>query len=154
MPDHFCTQPPRVGSFRTVGIISGVMLVGVLLLSGSMQWWDLDMAFSRVWWHPPHMWFGDKSTVCWFLYHFGPWPGILLACGALVACLIAMARPSQRRLALPALYFVLAFLLGPGLVVNGVFKHSWSRARPNDLAEFGKKLPYEMVLTHVDGSTG
>jgi membrane-associated PAP2 superfamily phosphatase len=59
-----------------------------------------------------------------------------------------------RHLTLAALYIVLAFLLGPGLLVNGMLKHSWSRARPKDLAEFGKKEPYEMVLTRVDGSIG
>jgi membrane-associated PAP2 superfamily phosphatase len=35
-----------------------------------------------------------------------------------------------------------------------MLKHSWSRARPKDLVEFGKKEPYEMVLTNVDGSLG
>jgi membrane-associated PAP2 superfamily phosphatase len=87
------------------------------------------------------------------LYTFGPWPGVLLALGALLV-LLGTVFGWKRQLALPALYLVMAFLLGPGLVVNGMFKHSWNRARPNDLAEFGKKLPYEMVLTQVDGSKG
>jgi lipid A 4'-phosphatase len=154
MRDPFFAPPAHITRFRTVGIIAAGILVGVLLLSEAMRWWDVDKAFSRIWWHTPHIWFGDKSVVCWFLYTLGPWPGILLACGALLVLLMAMTRQSQRRLALPALYLVMAFLLGPGLVVNGVFKHSWARARPKDLAEYGRTLPYEMVLTHVDGSKG
>jgi lipid A 4'-phosphatase len=154
MRDHDCTQPPSLGIFRAGGIITAALLVSVLLLSEAMRWWDMDTAFSKFWWHSPRAWFGDKSVVCWFLYHFGPWPGILLACGSFLVFLMAMTREACRKLAPPALYLVLAFLLGPGLVVNGVFKHTWARARPKDLTEFGGKLPYEPVLTHVDGSKG
>jgi membrane-associated PAP2 superfamily phosphatase len=135
-------------------VVSIGMLLFVALLSEGMHWWDADVAFSRIWWHPPHKWFGDRSVVCWFLNEFGAWPGVLLAIGALVVFLVALLRKSQRRLAAPALYLVAAFLLGPGLVVNGMLKHTWERARPRALTEFRGKLPYEMVLTHVDGSTG
>jgi lipid A 4'-phosphatase len=33
-------------------------------------------------------------------------------------------------------YLLLALILGPGLVVNGIFKDHWGRARPNTVTEF------------------
>ena len=152
---HVAFPPsPRSSSIRALGIFAAGLLTCVWLVSSAMRQWDIDLAFSHVWWHAPHNWFGDRSAVCWFLYEFGPLPGVLLASGALVTLVVALFRRRLRRLALPALYIVMAFLLGPGLVVNGVLKHSWSRARPKELAEFGRKLPYELVFTHVEGSKG
>ncbi|SDD74492.1 phosphatase PAP2 family protein [Rhodospira trueperi] len=34
-------------------------------------------------------------------------------------------------------FLVLSLALGPGLIVNGVLKEFWGRARPNDIAAFG-----------------
>ena len=34
-------------------------------------------------------------------------------------------------------FVTLLFLLGPGLLVNGLLKEFWGRARPGDIAEFG-----------------
>ena len=65
-------------SARVLGLITAGLLIGVLLLSGGSHWWDVDLAFSRVWWHSPHEWFGDRSGVCWFLNEYGAWPGVLL----------------------------------------------------------------------------
>lgn len=35
------------------------------------------------------------------------------------------------------IYMLLLLIVGPGLVVNGLFKEHWGRARPRDVAEFG-----------------
>jgi len=40
----------------------------------------------------------------------------------------------QRRV---TLYLLLVMLIGPGLLVNGVFKDHWGRARPSQVTEFG-----------------
>lgn len=131
-----------------------ILLVLAGLLSFGVRLWDVDLALARLWWHGPRVWFGDRSWLCRLLNEYGPLPGVLFAVGALVTLVAAALSRKMRHLALPALYIVLAFLLGPGLLVNGVLKHSWSRARPKDLAEFGRKQPYEKVFTHVEGSRG
>lgn len=41
-----------------------------------------------------------------------------------------------------SLYVVLTLTVGPGVVVNGVFKDNWGRARPSQIAEFGGTATY------------
>jgi hypothetical protein len=42
-----------------------------------------------------------------------------------------------RRIRLVAVFITAAAVLGPGLIVNGVFKDNWGRPRPNQIAELG-----------------
>ncbi|MFN4262490.1 MAG: phosphatase PAP2 family protein [Thioalkalivibrionaceae bacterium] len=86
------------------------------------------------------------------LYTYGPWPGIVIASVALImraawllndlsdrrASLDSAARCSRRRLT----YLVLAFLIGPGLIVNAAFKDHFGRARPAQTIEFGGHARY------------
>ena len=59
---------------------------------------------------------------------------VLFALGILLAFLIALGR----RRPLKALgYAVTVILLGPLLLVNGILKTYWGRARPQDVLEFG-----------------
>lgn len=153
--ESFTSSRSRKKSRISILLLFSVgLLAFTWLFSLSMRWFDSDMAFSRLWWHGPRAWFGDKSATCWLLNEFGPVPGVLLAGIALVVLLVSRFRVSMRHLSLPALYLVLSFLIGPGLLVNGVLKHSWSRARPKELKEFGRKSVYEPVLTHVEASQG
>lgn len=55
------------------------------------------------------------------------------------------SRASNRTL----IYLLLALGLGPGLVVNGIFKDHWGRARPREVVEFGgdKQFTAAFVLS-------
>ena len=68
-----------------------------------------------------------------------------LALAAIWLALGARARVSPRALAYPGLLA----LLGPGLLVNGLLKEYWGRARPADVAAFGGEAaftpPFEMA---------
>ena len=48
----------------------------------------------------------------------------------------------KHRLQLHALFLLLALVLGPGLVVNQVFKENWGRARPREVVDFGGAHQY------------
>ncbi|WP_299443699.1 phosphatase PAP2 family protein [uncultured Rhodospira sp.] len=55
--------------------------------------------------------------------------------------------PTGRQLA----FLVLSLALGPGLIVNGLFKEFWGRARPNDITLFGGEAdftPAWMIADH------
>lgn len=44
------------------------------------------------------------------------------------------------------IYMLLLLVLGPGLLVNSVFKEHWGRARPKDVAEFGGERQFRPAL--------
>lgn len=48
------------------------------------------------------------------------------------------------------LFLALSFAIGPGLVVNGVLKEYWGRARPNDVAAFGGPAQFSPALVPAD----
>lgn len=43
-------------------------------------------------------------------------------------------------------FLLLAFVLGPGIMANMVFKDNWGRARPNQVIEFGGTKPFTPPL--------
>jgi len=69
---------------------------------------------------------------------------VVLAAAALVAW------KRQRR---AALYLLLALALGPGLVVNTVFKDHWGRARPAQIVEFGGTQKFTPAFVPADQCT-
>jgi lipid A 4'-phosphatase len=71
---------------------------------------------------------------------------------ALVAVLTGLASvlPQFRRQARASWFFVLSFLVGPGLIVNLVLKANVGRARPRDVEEFGGDRMFTPILQVVD----
>jgi membrane-associated PAP2 superfamily phosphatase len=72
------------------------------------------------------------------VYRYGIFVGVLLAAAALVAFTLSYWFP-RRLLAWrrPALFLVLVAALGPGLLVNVVFKDHYGRPRPREVQELG-----------------
>lgn len=68
-------------------------------------------------------------------------------------CLLALSvaglvlRPVRAAICLGPLVFM---ILGPGLLVNGLLKAHWGRARPADVAEFGGLAQFTPPLTITD----
>jgi len=80
-----------------------------------------------------------------------PLAGILIL--ALLAALVynlvrrrAVGRFNTRTV----LYLLTVFALGPGLVVNVVFKSEWGRARPRDIVEFGGERTFTPAFVISD----
>ncbi len=144
----------RRARFGALGVFTLAVLGLALVASLGMRHWDADLAVSRAWWQSGRHWFGNRSVVCGFLNDLGPYPAVVLAAGAAVLGVAALLWSRWRHLGAPALYLVLAFLLGPGLLVNGIMKHTWDRARPKDVIPFGGRQHYETVLTHEPASQG
>jgi lipid A 4'-phosphatase len=68
---------------------------------------------------------------------------------AFMAWLIATLRKRLQHWRLPLAFFVVAGILGPGAVVNLVFKDHWQRARPYQVEDFGgtQKFTRAAVMT-------
>ncbi|MYZ49229.1 phosphatase PAP2 family protein [Propylenella binzhouense] len=61
--------------------------------------------------------------------------------------LVKLAFPESRLLVRPrtTLFVLLTYAIGPGLIVNALFKEHWGRARPRDIVEFGGTLEFTRV---------
>jgi len=67
-----------------------------------------------------------------------------------IVVLAAAALAAWKRRRRAALYLLLALALGPGLVVNTVFKDHWGRARPTQIVEFGGTQKFTPVFVPAD----
>jgi lipid A 4'-phosphatase len=68
------------------------------------------------------------------------WTASDVAAGLAVAGLLASVVMQRSILRLPRrvwVFLALLFAMGPGVVVNGLLKRFWGRARPGDVTEFG-----------------
>jgi membrane-associated PAP2 superfamily phosphatase len=76
------------------------------------------------------------------LNELGVYPALILGgCGLLVV-LISLFWSKLRAYRDAGLFFVLMLVLGPGLLINGIFKPFWGRPRPNDTIPFHGQQPF------------
>ena len=114
----------------------------------------LDLAIERHFYLSGAGW-GEGDLNPWhFLYRFGVFPAYLLTGGA-VALLVAgffwtRAYPFRKS----ALFLVLLMALGPGLLVNTVFKDHWGRPRPRQMQAFGGDRQFHEVWERGEGGAG
>lgn len=113
----------------------------------------LDLALERRFYSDGVGWaLGDLNP--WrFLYHFGVWPAYLMSAAALALLVAgffwAKVYPFRRT----ALFLVLLMALGPGLLVNAVFKDHWGRPRPRQMQLFGGDRPFHQPWERgIDGA--
>jgi lipid A 4'-phosphatase len=76
------------------------------------------------------------------LYRLDRIPSISLGIVGLAAFLISFARSEYYRWRRAGAFLVLLLILGPGLLVNTVFKEHWGRPRPREIVEFGGKKQF------------
>ena len=116
---------------------------------------SLDMAASAA--------FHDGRGFAWALdptldlvRDLGRWLTILVCGLAVGSLLFAVFRAWPRWVFRPhqALYLLAVYVVGPGLVVNGIFKSLFGRARPREIVEFGGGLDFTPVWVVSDACVG
>lgn len=79
---------------------------------------------------------GDREP--WhFLYLLDRGPAIAIGITGLVAALMGCMYTQRRSWIRPGLFLVILLVLGPGVVVNTIFKDYWGRPRPREIVQFG-----------------
>ncbi len=124
-----------------IGIPATLLLIGTLIFRLT----DLDLALQKPFFVENDGWVSQDIGLWKFLYDYGPTPAIAIAVTLLfifIASFWARRIAAYRKV---ALYGVLVMLLGPGLVVNGIFKDLWGRPRPRNVQEFGGDQTYLKV---------
>jgi membrane-associated PAP2 superfamily phosphatase len=92
-----------------------------------------------------HAWWGADSAVLRFIYKAGPSPALLLGVGGLVVGILSLLWQPWRPWREAGTFFAVMLALGPGLIVNGVFKPHWHRPRPVQTLAFGGNQPFVPV---------
>lgn len=125
-------------------------VLALMLITTPIFWLtELDIKVSQYFFMANNgHWLGEQWQWAQFLFHYLP---RIINISALLALLLALASyiKGNKKLTViryPAFYFVLLLLLGPGLVVNLVFKDHWGRPRPVHIDAFGCKYPYVAPL--------
>lgn len=72
-----------------------------------------------------------------FFYDLNRMPAFAVALFGLGALLARFVRPSLKHWSRRGDFLILIVLLGPGLLVNTVFKDHWGRPRPREVQQFG-----------------
>jgi len=128
------TIPPSRSARAELLVVAAVLAVATLV-----SWTTrLDLVAGDLFRSPCCSWPMAERPFWSFVYRYGVLAGVLLAAAALVAFTLTYWLPARllewRR---PALFLVLVAALGPGLVVNVIFKDHWGRPRPREVVELG-----------------
>jgi lipid A 4'-phosphatase len=103
----------------------------------------LDVAAARVFYRSDALdhWPLARELPWSVLYRLAPWITAALVLSGLAALAVGIARGAGdwRR---HGIFLLLSVVVGPGLLVNTVFKDHWNRPRPRDVVEFGGPLHY------------
>jgi lipid A 4'-phosphatase len=111
-------------------------LVGILFALFP-QW---DIAIARFFWDPAtHRFPYATALIPNLLRNLADWLVWLILLGAGGTFLLKLAFPRRKMLIRPtvALFLLVSYALGPGLITNGILKPVWSRARPIAIEQFG-----------------
>ena len=114
-----------------------VPLVFLAVLTSVIRLLDLDLKIALHFYGGDGVWPMDRQPAIQLLYRFGTWPaiGATIIAGAIL--LVSFARTELVRFRGLALFLALVMAIGPGLIVNSVFKQNFGRPRPRETMQFG-----------------
>ncbi|WP_303721832.1 phosphatase PAP2 family protein [Malonomonas rubra] len=123
----------------------GLPLLALLLLTLLFYFSDIDMQLARYFYTPVEGWRFKDFWLWQLLYRRGMIPGTIIGVIGLGGLLIGWKLPQVRRQWRSYLLLLLLLAIGPGLLVNAIFKDHWGRTRPKHVIEFGGHLPFLKV---------
>jgi len=90
------------------------------------------------------------------LYKLDRIPAFIVGLSGLGAALLGLMYQERRSWIRPGFFLVILLAIGPGLVVNSVFKEYWGRPRPREIVQFGGKKeflhPWQKGVAHAGRS--
>lgn len=124
-----------------------IILLALIFLTTPIFWFtDIDQRIAGLFYEPGkkgvHAWPWQHGWLMDNLFKHATAFTVTIAVVALMVTLSGFCWPITKTWQRPALFIVLVIALGPGLVVNLVFKDHWGRPRPVHLIEFGGKNTY------------
>jgi len=132
----------------------GGTLLGLVLLTIPFRIWPLDLSIGDAFYEPGLGWIQGKGKA-WLwdvLYQSGTFPALLVVLAAIAVLVLGFRDRTWAKWRKVSTYLVLCLAMGPGLVVNAIFKDHWGRPRPNEVQAFGGVYAFEPVWT-IDASS-
>ena len=128
-----------------------LFILVVLALTTTLVFWysDLDIQAGARFYHPENpadVW-PERHWWLWRILFDYAFPfTITVGVAAFGVYLLSHWHNKTRKFRRQALYIVLVIALGPGVVVNLIFKDHWGRARPVHITQFGGDFNYTPPL--------
>ena len=122
---------------KTPGLFAGVLFASVVVALVPTVWTELDLRAAAIFAGPTAL---ILPVHWWWVELINDYvPAVFRVCLviALFAWIATLLKPQWRAWRLPLAFVVIAGVLGPGMVVNWVFKENWQRARPYQVENFG-----------------
>jgi membrane-associated PAP2 superfamily phosphatase len=121
-----------------------MVTLGFGVLVGLATLLDVDLALSARFYNPalPQPWFLAESGPWLWLYRYGEYAALAMMCGALLVLLGSLVRTAWAGYRRRCLCVILAVVLGPGLLVNGLLQPTWGRPRPRQVEPLGGTQRY------------
>ncbi len=109
---------------------------------GTLAAWltNIDLETSALFYQKS--WLHQNQTPWIQIKNWGIYPPNTLGVGALCVLLVGFFRKSWQKFRRASLFLVVVILLGPGLLVNSVFKEHYGRPRPRQIAQFGQEKQF------------
>jgi len=130
--------------YQIVVIEISVLFILTLLISI----FDLDIKVQSLLYQAnssASVWFQKENPFWQFGYHYGKLPAILLTFAALIGLILSWIKPKIKNYRRYFLIIILTLIIGPGLLVNAIFKDHWGRPRPRQVQEFGGRWEFKEV---------
>lgn len=87
-------------------------------------------------------WFLKSNRIVQWIYEFSPIPAMVVWVFSAVVALGSIWKKNWRRFTRRAICWMLVLALGPGLVVNFIFKDRYGRPRPKQVEQYGGKMTF------------
>ncbi|HET6488419.1 MAG TPA: phosphatase PAP2 family protein [Syntrophales bacterium] len=117
-------------------------LLAVAAVAAGLSIAGADLAIEALYYSTTTGWSQGNGAIWVFLYRYGNIPAFVIGgLGALAFVLSffsAKFLPDRKA----GLFVVVFLILGPGLIVNTLFKDFWGRPRPSEIVQFGGTETY------------
>lgn len=131
MHDSLCFT----GSFMKKKILI-FMLIILILGTLIFRLTDLDRLISSRFFRMESGWFLKDIPLVRLIYHYGSLPAFIMFGGAGLLFILSFIQARFHAFRKQFAVLILAMLIGPGFLINGIFKPLWGRPRPRQISEF------------------
>lgn len=149
-------MPPNAATRRDA--LAQFLALALVALLATLPFWltDLDLRIARLFYHPEleDPWFLGRQLPWSLLYDAVPFIVGLILVGGLGILVAAWFKPGCRRHRRAAILVLGTLVLGPGLLVNAIFKEHWGRPRPQQVETLGGTQAYLPPLKRGEAGGG